>query len=99
MDDGSIVTLAPDALDSAGYDLLALTIGSEGLLAVVLEVTVRLLPKPEEMRVVMAAFDDVTKCCIGGRHHRRRDYSSGSSEMMDGPAVAAVEDFVKAGHA
>ena len=64
LDDGSIVTVGSDALDSAGYDLLALTIGSEGLLAVVLEVTVRLLPKPEEMRVVMAAFDDVTKAGI-----------------------------------
>ena len=61
LDDGSVETVGSDALDSPGYDLLALTIGSEGLLAVVLEITVRLLPKPEEMRVVMAAFDDVTK--------------------------------------
>ena len=98
MDDGSIVTVGSDALDSAGYDLLALTIGSEGLLAVVLEVTVRLLPKPEEMRVVMAAFDDVTKAgdSVGGII--AAGIIPAGLEMMDGPAVAAVEDFVKAGY-
>lgn len=98
LDDGSIVTVGSDALDSAGYDLLALTIGSEGLLAVVLEVTVRLLPKPEEMRVVMAAFDDVTKAgdSVGGII--AAGIIPAGLEMMDGAAVAAVEDFVKAGY-
>ena len=59
LDDGEIVTFGSDAPDSPGLDLLALIIGSEGLLAIVLEVTVRLLPKPEETKVVMASFDDI----------------------------------------
>jgi glycolate oxidase len=98
LDDGSVVTVGSDALDSAGYDLLALTIGSEGLLAVVLEVTVRLLPKPEEMRVVMAAFDDVTKAGDSVGNIIAAGIIPAGLEMMDGPAVAAVEDFVKAGY-
>jgi glycolate oxidase len=98
LDDGSIVTVGSDALDSPGYDLLALTIGSEGLLAVVLEITVRLLPKPEEMRVVMAAFDDVTKAGDSVGNIIAAGIIPAGLEMMDGPAVAAVEDFVKAGY-
>ena len=98
LDDGSVVTVGSDALDSAGYDLLALSIGSEGLLGVVLEVTVRLLPKPEEMRVVMAAFDDVTKAGDSVGNIIAAGIIPAGLEMMDGPAVAAVEDFVKAGY-
>ena len=98
LDDGSIVTVGSDALDSPGYDLLALTIGSEGLLAVVLEITVRLLPKPEEMRVVMAAFNDVTKAGDSVGNIIAAGIIPAGLEMMDGPAVAAVEDFVKAGY-
>jgi len=98
LDDGAIVTVGSDALDSAGYDLLALTIGSEGLLGVVLEVTVRLLPRPEEMRVVMAAFDDVTKAGDSVGAIIAAGIIPAGLEMMDGPAVAAVEDFVKAGY-
>ena len=95
LDDGSIVTVGSDVtLDSPGYDLLALTIGSEGLLAVVLEITVRLLPKPEEMRVVMAAFDDVTKAGDSVGNIIAAELSPARLEMMDGPAVAAVEDFM-----
>ena len=94
LDDGSVETVGSDALDSPGYDLLALTIGSEGLLAVVLEITVRLLPKPEEMRVVMAAFDDVTKAGDSVGDIIAAGIIPAGLEMMDGPAVAAVEDFV-----
>ena len=52
---------AREALDAPGYDLLALAIGSEGMLVVVTEVTVKLLPKPQSARVIMASFDDVEK--------------------------------------
>ena len=96
--DGSIVTVGSDALDSPGYDLLAVTIGSEGLLGIVLEATVKLLPKPEEMRVVMAAFDDVTKAGDSVGRIIAEGIIPAGLEMMDGPAVAAVEDFVKAGY-
>ena len=50
-----------DALDCAGYDLLALINGSEGLLAVITEVTVNLTPKPREARCILAAFFDLAK--------------------------------------
>ena len=57
--DGEHLTIGSQALDSPGYDLLALMTGSEGLLAVITEVTVKLLPVPEDAQVVLAAFDSV----------------------------------------
>jgi len=59
--DGEVVEFGGDALDASGYDLLALITGSEGLLAVITEVTVKLTPKPQSARCVLAAFDDVAK--------------------------------------
>ena len=59
--DGISVTVGSDALDSPGYDLLALMTGSEGMLGITTEVTVKLTPKPQLARVVMASFDDVEK--------------------------------------
>src|SRR5436189_4982826 len=58
---GEIVEFGGDALDSPGYDLLALINGSEGLLAVITEITVKLTPKPQLAQVAMAAFDDIAK--------------------------------------
>ena len=98
LDDGTVVTVGSAALDSPGYDLLALTIGSEGLLGVVLEVTVRLLPKPEQARVVMAAFDDVAKAGDSVGAIIAAGIIPAGLEMMDGLAIAAVEDFVHAGY-
>src|SRR5499427_5603563 len=59
--EGEPIELGAEAPDAAGYDLLALAIGSEGMLMVVTEVTVKLLPKPQSARVVMASFDDLEK--------------------------------------
>jgi glycolate oxidase len=59
--DGQLLEIGSDALDAPGYDLLALLTGSEGMLAVITEVTVKLLPRPERAQVVLAAFDDVAK--------------------------------------
>lgn len=98
LDDGEIVTFGSEAPDSPGLDLLALTIGSEGLLAVVLEVTVRLLPKPEETKVVMASFDDIEKAGAAVSAIIARGIIPAGLEMMDKPALAAVEDFVRAGY-
>ena len=98
LDDGEIVTFGSDAPDSPGLDLLALIIGSEGLLAIVLEVTVRLLPKPEETKVVMASFDDIEKAGAAVSAIIARGIIPAGLEMMDKPALAAVEDFVKAGY-
>lgn len=96
--DGAIVTVGSAALDSAGYDLLALTIGSEGLLGVVLEATVRLLPQPEQTRVVMAAFDDIAKAGGSVGAIIAAGIIPAGLEMMDELAIAAAEDFVQAGY-
>jgi len=59
--EGEVVELGGAALDAPGLDLLAVFIGSEGMLGIVTEVTVRLVPKPQAARVIMASFDDVVK--------------------------------------
>ena len=66
--DGEALTLGSDALDSPGFDLLALFTGSEGMLGVTTEVTVKLLPKPPVARVLLASFDSVEKAglAVGG---------------------------------
>jgi glycolate oxidase len=86
------------SLDSAGYDLLALVNGSEGLLAVMTEITVKLLPKPQYAQVACAAFDDLEKRGRGRRRDHRRRHRAGGLEMMDRPATRAVEAFVHAGY-
>ena len=96
--EGEIIELGSEALDSPGYDLLALAIGSEGMLAVVTEVTVRLLPKPEVARVVMASFDDVEKAGNAVADIIAEGIIPAGLEMMDRPATRAVEDFVHAGY-
>ena len=96
--EGEPVSFGGEALDSAGYDLLALAIGSEGLLAVTTEVTVRLLPKPETARCVMASFDDVQKAGDAVAAVIGAGIVPAGLEMMDRPATAAVEEFVHAGY-
>lgn len=96
--DGELVTIGADALDSPGYDLLALMTGSEGMLGVIVEVTVKLLPQPESARVILAAFDDIEKasdavaCIIGA------GIIPAGLEMMDKAAICATEDFVHANY-
>jgi glycolate oxidase len=96
--DGEPVDFGSEAMDSAGYDLLALAIGSEGLLAVTTEVTVKLLPKPETARVIMASFDDVEKAGDAVAAVIAAGIVPAGLEMMDKPATAAVEQFVHAGY-
>ena len=96
--EGEIVEVGADALDAAGYDLLALMTGSEGLLGVVTEVTVKLLPKPEHAQVVMAAFDDVEKAGNAVASVIAAGIVPAGMEMMDQAATRAVEDFVHAGY-
>jgi len=95
---GEIVEFGNHALDAPGYDLLALMIGSEGLLAVVTEVTVKLVPKPEVARVIMASFDAVTKAGTAVADIIAAGIIPAGLEMMDKQATAAVEPFVKAGY-
>ena len=96
--DGEFLTLGADALDSPGFDLLALFTGSEGMLGVVVEVTVKLLTKPQSAKVLMASFDDVEKA--GGAVARiiGAGVIPGGLEMMDNLSIRAAEDFVHAGY-
>ena len=96
--EGEILDIGADGLDCAGYDLLALMTGSEGMLAVVSEVTVKLLPKPECAQVVMAAFDDVEKAGAAVANVIAQGIIPAGLEMMDQAATLAVERFVHAGY-
>jgi glycolate oxidase len=96
--EGDPVDFGSEALDSPGYDLLALAIGSEGLLAVTTEVTVKLLPKSEAARVIMASFDDVEKAGDAVAAVIAAGIIPAGLEMMDKPATHAVEQFVHAGY-
>jgi glycolate oxidase len=96
--DGEAVEFGADALDAAGFDLLAIINGSEGLLAVITEVTVKLTPKPELAQVVLAYFDDVQKAGNAVADVIAAGIIPGGLEMMDKPATHAVEPYVKAGY-
>lgn len=96
--EGEILEFGSVAPDAPGYDLLALFIGSEGMLGVVTEVTVRLVPKPELAQVVMASFDDVAKAGDAVAAIIAAGIIPAGLEMMDKAATAAVEPYVKAGY-
>ena len=96
--EGELLEIGGEGLDAAGYDLLALITGSEGLLAVVTEITVKLLPKPECAQVVMAAFDDVEKAGAAVANVIAAGIIPAGLEMMDQAATVAVEHFVHAGY-
>jgi glycolate oxidase len=96
--DGEPVEFGSAAPDAAGYDLLALAIGSEGMLAVVTEVTVKLLPKPQCARVIMASFGDVEKAGQAVAEVIGAGIIPAGLEMMDQAATRAVEQFVGAGY-
>ncbi len=96
--DGQLLEIGSDALDSPGYDLLALLTGSEGMLAVITEVTVKLLPRPERAQVVLAAFDDVAKAGAAVGNIIAAGVIPAGLEMMDRLAIQAAEAFVHAGY-
>ena len=96
--EGEPLVLGSEALDAAGLDLLAAFIGSEGLLGVVTDVTVRLLPKPQIARCVLASFDDIGKAGDAVAAIIGAGLIPAGLEMMDRPMTLAVEDFVKAGY-
>jgi glycolate oxidase len=96
--EGEPVEFGSAALDAPGYDLLAAVIGSEGMLAVTTEVTVKLIPKPMLARCIMASFDDVRKAGDAVAAVIAAGIIPAGLEMMDKPMTAAVEDFVHAGY-
>ncbi len=96
--EGEVVEFGNEALDAPGLDLLALMIGSEGMLAVATEITVRLLPEPELAQCVMAAFDDVSKAGDAVAAIIGAGIIPAGLEMMDKPMIGAVEPFANAGY-
>jgi glycolate oxidase len=96
--DGELLELGLPALDSPGYDLLALMTGSEGLLGIVVEVTVKLLVKPERAQVVLAAFDLVETAGAAVAKIIGAGLLPAGLEMMDNLSIRAAEDFVHAGY-
>ena len=96
--EGEPITFGGEALDTAGLDLLSLVIGSEGMLAVTTEVTVKLVPKPLLARCIMASFDDIQKAGDAVASVIAAGIIPAGLEMMDKPMTAAVEDFVHAGY-
>lgn len=95
---GDEVTLGSGGLDSYGFDLLALLTGSEGLLGIVTEITVRLLPEPETVQLIMAAFDDITLAADTVGAIIAAGIIPAGLEMMDSFAIQAAEDFCQAGY-
>ena len=95
---GEVITIGGKHLDSAGFDLLGLMTGSEGLLGVITQVTVRILKRPETARAVLVGFpssEDAGACVadvIGA------GIIAGGMEMMDRPAIHAAEEFIHAGY-
>jgi len=96
--EGDIVEFGGDALDSPGYDLLALITGSEGLLAVITQITVKLLAKPQYAQVALAAFDDLERAGAAVGAVIGAGIIPGGLEMMDRQATRAVEAFVHANY-
>lgn len=96
--EGEPVTFGSLALDAPGLDLLAAVIGSEGMLAVAIEVVVKLVPKPQLARCIMASFDSVADAGNAVASIIAAGIIPAGLEMMDKPMTAAVEDFVHAGY-
>ncbi|MCG6938075.1 MAG: FAD-binding protein [Gammaproteobacteria bacterium] len=96
--EGELLTIGGSGLDSPGYDLLALMTGSEGMLGVIIEITVKLLPKPERAQVLLAAFDDIVKAGEAVGNIIAAGIIPAGLEMMDRLAIRAAEDFVHAGY-
>ena len=96
--DGRLLTVGGGAPDSPGYDLLALLTGSEGLLGIIVEIVVKLLPRPERAQVALAAFDDAEKAGAAVAAIIAAGIVPAGLEMMDNLAIRAAEEYVHAGY-
>jgi glycolate oxidase len=96
--DGTPVEFGSEALDVPGLDLLSIVVGSEGMLAVITEVTVKLIPKPQLARCIMASFDDIESAGAAVASVIAQGIIPAGLEMMDKAMTAAVEGFVQAGY-
>lgn len=96
--EGDVIEVGAEAYDSPGYDLLALLTGSEGMLGITTEITVRLLPKPESAQLVMATFSDLAKAGEAVANVIQSGIIPAGMELMDNLTIGAVEDFIQAGY-
>jgi glycolate oxidase len=96
--DGEELIIGCDALDSPGYDLLALLTGSEGMLAIITEITVKLLPVPALAKVLMASFDDIAVAGQAVSDVISKGIIPAGLELMDNAALQAADDFIQAGY-
>ena len=96
--EGEVIELGSAALDAPGLDLLAVFIGSEGMLGIVTEVTVKLIAKPQTARVIMASFDDVIKAGNAVANVIAAGIIPAGLEMMDKTSLRMVEPYVNAGY-
>ncbi len=96
--EGELVTLGSTALDNPGYDLLGLITGSEGMLGIIVEIVVRLLPRPESVNVILAAFDRTESAAAAVAAIIGDGIIPAGLEMMDKLAIQAAEDFAHAGY-
>jgi len=96
--EGNVMNLGLESFDFPGLDLLSLIVGSEGMLVVITEITVRLLPRPSSAKVIMASFNAVEDAANAVAGIISEGIVPAGLEMMDGGMVKAVEDFVHAGY-
>jgi glycolate oxidase len=96
--DGELLTIGGSGLDGPGYDLLALLTGSEGMLGVIVEITVKLLPKPQHVQVLLAAFNRIEDAGTAVANIIAAGIIPAGLEMMDNNAIRAAEDFIHAGY-
>ena len=96
--DGELLALGAESGDAPGLGLIALAVGSEGMLGVVVEVTVRLLPVPRRVELLLAAFDDVGRCADAVGRLIASGIVPAGLEMMDAPAIRAAEAFARCGY-
>ncbi|MEN8130471.1 MAG: FAD-linked oxidase C-terminal domain-containing protein [Pseudomonadota bacterium] len=96
--EGELLSIGSPAMDNPGYDLLALLTGSEGLLGVIVEVTVKLLPLPDTVQVLLASFDDLQQAGDSVAGIIGAGIIPAGLELMDNLSIRAAEDFVHAGY-
>ena len=96
--EGEPLEIGSDALDSPGYDLLALMTGSEGMLGVITEITVKLLPLPERAQIVLAVFDDMGRAADAVANIITAGIIPAGLELMDKRMTQAVEPYANAGY-
>jgi glycolate oxidase len=96
--EGEPIEFGSEALDAAGLDLMSVVVGSEGMLAVIIEVTVKLVAKPQFARCIMASFDDIRRAGAAVANVIAAGIIPAGLELMDKPMTAAVEDYVHAGY-